>query len=331
MRSNGAGRALIAWAKGLCCLAGGLLCAALAFFVLARLQARGAGEAARIAAERGLLPMLRGDGGSVYPALLEALPLVMLAFSAALAWQGGLYNLGGAGQYALGAAAALAGAGQGLPWYGCLMAAGLAGTLPAALSARLKTRFGVHEALTTALGGCMSLYAAQALLEAVPVRAGSAGAEAGVLAAGGALIAVLLISFYGTAWGRDARIMGDSPALARYVGRKTDRLTRTLLALAGLVCGAAGGLAALLGVQEAPGLSLSLSGVGLQSLAAAALSGGSPIGTLLFGPAVAWLVRGARHLDTSLFPRETGEMALALGLYLAAFLALPRRKGGAAQ
>lgn len=329
MRNKGPTDALKKCLKGFMCLLAGLLCAFLALFVLALSQARNAGEAARLALDEGLKPLLLGGGAEALSVFQGTLPLALLSLSVALAWQGGLYQLGGAGQYALSMAVALILGSRGLPWYAGFLAALAAGALLGAVPGFMKNRFGVHEALSSALLCFLGLYAARALTEGLALSENAPAHVFAALGAGGVLIVLCLMGLYAMAWGRAVRLMGDSRALASYAGEDTGRLTVVSMGLSGLLAGSAGALQVLLGGAGEAELSLLLSGPGIQSLAAAALGGGYPVGALLFGPAVGWLAKGAKAMDSALFPGETGEAALALGMYLAAFFALPHKKGGA--
>ncbi len=86
--------------------------------------------------------------------LLFATPLILTGLSVALAFRGGLFNIGAPGQLILGAIAAML-VGVYLPGPRLLvlplaiLAAGLAGGLWGAIPGWLKARFGAHEVITT--------------------------------------------------------------------------------------------------------------------------------------------------------------------------------------
>ena len=80
--------------------------------------------------------------------LVKTAPLLMCSLSVLFANKTGLFNIGVAGQYVVGAGACLYMAlGLQLPWWICLLGAVIAGALLGALSGFLKTRFNVNEVI----------------------------------------------------------------------------------------------------------------------------------------------------------------------------------------
>lgn len=316
----------------------GLLLGALAMILIAFMKLRGDHPqvdivwAAEIALREGLLPLLTGGGREGLLSLLgRAAPCVLLALGVSLAWQGGMLQLGGAGQYALGAAAAVLCASlRGLPWYACLAAAALAGALWGAVPGLLKARFRLREALGTALTVWLALYGLQAL-SALLVWEQPNAPDLGVpaLAITGTLTLLLWLFLRLTVPGMEIRMLGVSEKIARYAGADTARTGFLALCLSGLLGGAAGGMDHLLGaVDQLPDLSLAFAGPGLYGLAAAALAAGHPFGAALTAVGIRYLSLGAETVNGALFTKETGELTLALILYCAACLALKRGKGG---
>jgi ABC-type uncharacterized transport system permease subunit len=102
--------------------------------------------------------MLRGSlvgARSLANTLEEATPLVFTGLCVAVGMKCGLFNIGGEGQLVLGAFAA---AWLGVKFAGlnplghvtlCILAAGLAGAIWAAVAGALRARFGAHEVITT--------------------------------------------------------------------------------------------------------------------------------------------------------------------------------------
>ena len=332
MRNKAVRSFLFACLRAACCLAVGLAIGAVALTAIAFAQLRSAepaalfSEAVNLAAAEGLLPLLRGgEARDLLTGLSSAVPVLLLAVGAAYAWQAGLYNLGGGGQYALGSAALILCAYLGLPWYVCLTAAALAGGLGGMVAGLLKARFQVHEGLATALMNWLCIYGAQAALQSV-----SGGMSvwpdfrwAAVIVAG-ALCVLCTVKLYGSASGLEMRLLGGGEAIARYAGAQAGGTAVRTMFVSGLLGGMAGGLAFLLGtLREAPALTLALTGPGLHGIAAATLACGHPLGAALLGVVISHLAQGAQGMNTAVFPPETGEMVLAVILYTAACLALP--------
>lgn len=314
--------------RGLICLVLALLIGFVGMTAIAFVQLRNSGETAGIvdavngAVQGGVIPfLLSGLGKGLTQELSAAAPVMLLSLSAALSWQAGLYNLGLAGQYALGAATAIAGAAWGFPWYLCLILAALAGALGGTVPGLLKARFHAPEALTGLLMNWVCIYGVQALLKGLNRGMGllpDLGWMAFLIAAALAFLSWGLLRL--TVPGFEIRMLGDSDAIARYAGLPMGKIMIRALAVSGLMAGAGGGLVFLTGAMRAvPNLKLTLTGPGLYGLAAAVLAGGHPLGAAVMGLLISHLAQGASAMDASLFPPETGEAIFAVILYLASF------------
>ena len=100
--------------------------------------------------------------------LVKTAPLLMCALSVLFANKAGLFNIGAAGQYVVGAGASLYMAlALNLPWWACLLGAILAGALLGALSGYLKTKFNVNEVISCIMFNWISLYCVNMLLSKV--------------------------------------------------------------------------------------------------------------------------------------------------------------------
>ncbi len=100
--------------------------------------------------------------------LVKTAPLLMCALSVLFANKAGLFNIGAAGQYVVGAGACLYMAlALQLPWWACLLGAIAAGALLGALSGWLKTKFNVNEVISCIMFNWISLYCVNMLLGTV--------------------------------------------------------------------------------------------------------------------------------------------------------------------
>ena len=100
--------------------------------------------------------------------LAKTAPLVMCSLSILFAFKVGLFNIGAAGQYVVGAGACLYCAlAWGLPWYVCLIAAILAGAILGAISGLLKAYCNVNEVISCIMLNWISLYGVNTLLSRV--------------------------------------------------------------------------------------------------------------------------------------------------------------------
>ena len=340
MRKNKVRSFLGALLRAVFCLALALLIGLIGLTAIAFYQLQSGGnsaglaDAVNLAMEGGFLPLCLGGFEAGWSAeLTAAAPVILTALAAALAWQAGLYNLGLAGQYALGAAAAIEGAAWGLPWFACLLLAAAAGAAGGVIPGLLKARFQANEALTTVLMNWICLYGVQALLQGLNRGMGllpDLGILIPVIAAGAALLCWGLLRY--TVPGFEIRVLGDSEMMARYAGMRPGKIMVFVMALSGVLAGIGGALAFISGELRAiPNLNLALTGPGLHGLAVAVLAGGNPLGAVPTGLVISHLARGAAQMNAAVFPQECGEWILALTLLLGSLLLFwgkGKREGG---
>ena len=90
--------------------------------------------------------------------LANAAPLVMTGLSVAFAFKTGLFNIGAAGQYTLGAYGALYCAIMlKMPWFVCLLAATLLGGIWGAIPGFFKAYFNINEVITSIITVVLNL------------------------------------------------------------------------------------------------------------------------------------------------------------------------------
>lgn len=220
--------------------------------------------------------MLRGAYGSrlaVTETLTRATPLILTGLAAAVAFRAQLWNIGGEGQFYIGALVT-AGLGHslltGLPAplaIALLMGASmLAGGLLLAGPAFMRLRFGVDEVVTTLLMNFIVILFVGLMVEgplkdpmafgwpqSVPVAAGlrlpdlvpRSRLHVGLLVALAAVVLVWVVQMR-TVFGAETRAAGLNPRAAAFAGVP---LGRTLMLVAGL----SGGLAGLAGAIEVLG------------------------------------------------------------------------------
>ena len=100
--------------------------------------------------------------------LVKTAPLLMCALSVLFANKAGLFNIGAAGQFVVGAGACLYMAlALQMPWWACLLGAIAAGAILGAVSGWLKTKFNVNEVISCIMFNWISLYCVNMLLTTV--------------------------------------------------------------------------------------------------------------------------------------------------------------------
>lgn len=271
--------------------------------------------------------MVKGVFGSLFnftEMLTRATPLIFTGLAAAIAFRAKLWNIGGEGQFYLGAMAAV--------WVGTgmfdgppilmiplvLCAGALAGGLGMLGPAVLKTRFGADEVVTSLLLNFIILIFVQMMLEGPlkdPMGLGWPQSEpivdnavlpqllsrmrlhAGfILALVTAVVAYVILAM--TVWGFKIRAVGENAAAAKHAGIGVNK---TYLAVAM----ASGALAGLAGVSEVAGLKGYLTadlspGFGYTGIVVAMLAGLSPLGVVLASLFVASVFVGADSMSRAI-------------------------------
>jgi general nucleoside transport system permease protein len=283
--------------------------------------------------------------------LLLTTTLIATGLAVAFAFRCGLFNIGGQGQYIIGATVSV--------WVGTSFAhmahaphvilavvlAMLAGAAFAAIAGFLKATVGAHEVITTIMLNWIAYWLGSFLFgrggplqnkEDISVPASAdifphaklptfwgiadlQGLDIGIFLAIGALF-VYSILINRTTLGYQVRAVGFNPEAARYGGISVARNYVYAMAVAGAFAGLGGALD-ILGWQYSLGvLDIQVSNIGFIGIAVALLGRNTPLGVglaaLLFGA----LVNGTstRGLDPSVFPPQlAGNLTLMIqGLVL---------------
>jgi ABC-type uncharacterized transport system permease subunit len=265
--------------------------------------------------------------------LLITTPIVLTGLAVAFAFRCGMFNIGGQGQYLVGAIVAVwlgtSFAGLGRPVHVLLtvLAASLAGALYAGIAGLLKATVGAHEVITTIMLNWIAIWTGAYLfgqngplqndVQSIPVSndvAESAklpvfwgdpllqGLSIGIFVAVAALV-VFWIVINRTTLGFEVRAVGFNPEAARYGGISVARNYFLAMAIAGLFAGLAGAID-ILGWQYRLGEGdVRTNQIGFIGLAAALLGRNTALGvgaaSLLFGA----LINGTsgRQLDPEIF------------------------------
>jgi len=286
--------------------------------------------------------------------LLTTTPLILTGLAVAFAFRCGLFNIGGQGQYLVGAIVGvyIGSRFTAMPHvphvlFG-IVAAALAGALWAAIAGILKASVGAHEVITTIMLNWIAYWVGSYLVgRGGPLRNHSAlslpvsddvvhGAKlptiwgnlqlqalhAGVFIAVGALIAFYIL-LNRTTLGYEVRAVGFNPEAARYGGISVARNLVLAMTISGLFAGLAGALD-ILGWQFRLGVAdIQASNIGFIGIAVALLGRttavGVGLGALLFG--ALFTGTSTRSLDPSVFPPElAGNLALMIQALILLFI-----------
>jgi riboflavin transport system permease protein len=275
--------------------------------------------------------------------LLESTaPLLACALGACIAFRAGAFNLGGEGQASVGtlAAALAAGALGGIPQLpsalgiaAAMLAAALAGSCLALLSAIAERRAGAQVMLTSflfaqaaiiavdwAIGGPLrdqgsNLLAMPAVGLGLRLPLLSPPSPLSAAFPLAVLLAVCTIFFTkGTRTGSEIRLLGKNPVFARAVGL-SPRLGAWAMVLSGALAGIAGSFLVL--GQAGRALKGMTGGVGWNGLAVALIAGSDGLGALPSALFFSWLDAGSRQASilSDLSP-DASSVLTAVALFL---------------
>ncbi len=271
--------------------------------------------------------MVSGAFGSRYAieeTLIKTTPLLLIALGLGVAYRARLWNLGGEGQFYLGAIAAAGTALFLLPNAPSVIllpviaiAGFLGGALWALLPGLLRAYLGVNEIISTLMLNYVAILFSEYLVHGpwrnpsgygfpgtapLPQAAwlpvfGTTHVHAGLLL-GVTSAVVLWAVLRWTTWGHELRVLGQSTQAARYAGIE---VTRTIL----LVMAVSGGFAGLAGMAELSGVAHQLQrnfspGYGYTAIIVAWLAQLNPWGTIPAAVLFAGLVVGGDQLQMRL-------------------------------
>ena len=115
--------------------------------------------------EGGFYEKKNAMGMGVYTEITRAAPLIMTGLSVAFAFKTGLFNIGAAGQYTIGAYFALyCSLMLKLPWWVCLIAAAIGGAIWGAIPGIFKAFLNVNEVITAIMFNWIGLYGVNTLI-----------------------------------------------------------------------------------------------------------------------------------------------------------------------
>ncbi len=282
--------------------------------------------------------------------LANTAPLIMTGLSVAFAFKTGLFNIGVAGQYTLGAFGALFFAiALKMPWYVCLLAATLFGAVWGAIPGLFKAYLNVNEVITAIMFNWIGLYAVNEIMygggkgvmydskttktyslrlnfeEAVIPDFGLADLfqlKSVTIAIFLAILVAILIYVVldKTTFGYELKACGHNREAARYAGINAKRNIILSMTIAGALAGFGAGLFYLSGVAEwIPQNSTALPAMGWNGIPAALLAASNPIGTIFASLFISHITIGGTTLPTKYFTKEIADVITSITIYLCAF------------
>ena len=287
--------------------------------------------------------------------LANAAPLIMTGLSVGFAFKTGLFNIGAAGQYTLGAYGALYCAIMlKLPWFVCLLAAAILGGLWGAIPGFFKAYFNINEVITSIMFNWIGLYLVNELVyqngtgpmyDVRNTRTLNLGKNAdfaqSVIPDFGlnklfqtnsttiaiflaAVVAILIwVVLNKTTFGYELKAVGLNKSAARYAGINEKRNVVLSMTIAGALAGIGAGLYFLSGASEwNPQVSTALPAIGFNGIPVALLALSNPIGVIFAALFVAHISVGGAYLPTKYYQPEIADLIVAVIIYLCAFVTL---------
>ena len=290
--------------------------------------------------------------------LANAAPLIMTGLSVGFAFKTGLFNIGAAGQYTLGAFGALYCAiVLQLPWYLCLLVAMIFGAVWGAIPGFFKAYMNINEVITSIMFNWIGLYMVNDIMygnghspmydlattktfSLRKVAKGSMIPSWGMSDHFGKLqsvtIAIFIAVFFAiivyivlnkTTFGYELKACGFNKNAAQYAGINDKRNIILSMTIAGALAGVGAGLYYLSTVAEwNPQVSTALPAIGFNGISAALLACSNPIGTVFSSLFISYITVGGTKLSTQYYTKEIADVITALIIYLCAFSMLFKGK-----
>ena len=278
--------------------------------------------------------------------LVKASALLMCSLSVLFAYKVGLFNIGTAGQYVVGAGASLYfGLAFGMPWYVCLLAAVILAALVGGISGALKAYFNVNEVISCIMLNWMSLYAVNMLLTKVKEQstpyttALKSGNSSAILPNCGLdqvfygnefvtiglplaviMAIVVWVVLEKTKFGYELKATGMNKNAAKYCGMKEKRNIILTMMISGGLAGMGAAVFYLTGIEAWQVQLTSVPAMGFNGIAAAFLGGLHPIGTIFSSYFIQHITSGGSYVDKTMYCTQISDLISAFIIYLCGFV-----------
>lgn len=310
-------------------------------------------------AVNGFISILTGafsDMKNLGQVFYSATPIILTGLSVGFANKTGLFNIGGPGQFVVGAyVAVLIGVKctfipGPLLWLACLVGAMLAGALWGFVPGFLKAVCNVNEVIACIMMNYIGMYGVNFLVvetifdsqknQSLPVAANAnapklgmdqifrSGASASSVNAGifVAILAGIIIYFLieRTKFGYELKACGYNRDAAKYAGINEKRSIIFSMAIAGSLCALGGACLYLAGAGKGIEVVDTLAAEGFNGIPVALLGLNNPIGIIFAGLFMAYLNQGGFNMQLYGFAPQVIEIIIAVIIYFAAFSLLLR-------
>lgn len=281
--------------------------------------------------------------------LYYATPIMLTGLSVAFAFKTGLFNIGAAGQFMIGA---YAGVYVGVKftslgsahWVVALLAATLVGALWAAIPGILKAYCNINEVISSIMLNYTGMYLVNYLIKSDSALYNTLKNESNPVAetavipkfgldkifspstgvGGGFLIAILaVIIIYvllqKTTFGYELKAVGFNREASKYAGINEKRGIIISMLIAGALAGLAGGILYLGGSGKYMEVVDVLAAEGFNGIPVALLGLSNPIGVAFAAIFIAYIGQGGFYLQSLTFAPEIIDIIIAVIIYFSAF------------
>ncbi|MCR4787762.1 MAG: ABC transporter permease [Lachnospiraceae bacterium] len=278
--------------------------------------------------------------------LVKAAPLLMCSLSVLFAYKTGLFNIGAAGQYALGAGICLYCAlALRLPWFVCIVFAMCGGAFLGVISGILKSLCNVNEVISGIMLNWISLYTVNTMLAGVKeetshytmnisnVNTDALLPKLGLdklftnnqyvtLALPLSVIVAIIINIIldKTKLGFELKATGLNKFAAKYSGMAEKKNTILTLAISGALAAMGASLFYLTGYEQWSVTSSSVPAMGFNGIAAAFLGGLSPIGAIFSSFFIQHITEGGAYVDKTKYCSQISDLISSIIIYLCGFV-----------
>lgn len=278
--------------------------------------------------------------------LVKASALLMCSLSVLFAYKVGLFNIGAAGQYVVGAGACLYfGLKLNMPWIVCLLAAVVLAAAVGGVSGALKAYFNVNEVISCIMLNWISLYIVNMVLTGVKEQStpytrplSSVNKSALIPTLGldkmfsnnefvtlGVPLAVVMavviwVLLEKTKFGYELKATGMNKQAAKYCGMHEKTNIILTMMIAGGLAGFGAGIFYLSGIEQWMVQQTSVPAMGFNGIAAAFLGGLNPIGTIFSSYFIQHITSGGTYVDKTMYCTQISDLISAFIIYLCGFV-----------
>lgn len=278
--------------------------------------------------------------------LVKTAPLLMCTLSVLFAYKVGLFNIGAAGQYAVGAGLALYFAiGFKMPWFVCLIVAMIGAGIIGGFIGFLKAYLNVNEVIAGIMLNWISLYSVNMLLTGVKESSTTytlalrTNAPGGLLPSAGLqnlfsgnkyvtiaiplaiLTAVIVwVVMDKTALGYELKATGLNINAAKYAGMKEKQNMILTMVISGAIAGLGAAFLYLSGIEQWSCAQTSVPAMGFNGIAAAFLGGLHPIGCIFSAFFIQHITSGGSYVDKMVYSSQISDLISAIIIYSCGFV-----------